>query len=61
MKKIFFVLKKVVVAISLLYSFNLIISGLNILIPINLITIFVVSFLGISGLISLVALYFVLF
>ncbi len=61
MKKIIFLLvKRVVLAICLVYAFDLVGSGLNVFIPINIITIIVVSSLGMSGLLSLVAIYFVL-
>lgn len=57
---IFEVLKRIVLAICLVYAFNLVASGLNIFIPINVITIAVVSALGISGLLALIAIFFVL-
>lgn len=61
LKKIFKLVKKVVLAIALLYSFNLLVSSMNILIPINYISIGVVSILGIPGLLSLLAVYLVIF
>lgn len=61
MKKIIFtVLKKVVFAICVVYAFNMLASGLKVFIPINVFTVSVVSFLGLSGLLALVAVYFVL-
>ena len=54
------VVKKVILAIFLLYGLNLLISSLNILIPINFITITVVGLLGIPGLCTLVALFLLL-
>lgn len=61
MKKIIFtVLKKIVFAICVVYAFNMLASGLKIFIPINIFTVSVVSFLGLSGLLALVAVYFVL-
>lgn len=61
MKKVIFtVLKKVVFAICVVYAFNMLASGLKIFIPINVFTVSVVSFLGLSGLLALVAVYFVL-
>ena len=57
---IFLVIKKIVIAICLVYAFNLVVSGLKIFIPINFITIAVVSMLGMSGLLALIAVYFVL-
>lgn len=58
--RMFLMLKKVVLAIVLLYAFNVIGEGLSIFIPINLITIALISTLGISGLLSLIAVYFTL-
>ncbi|MBE6155575.1 MAG: hypothetical protein E7164_02315 [Firmicutes bacterium] len=54
------VVKRIIVAFFMLYGLNLIISSLNIVIPINIITIFLVGLLGIPGLCTLVALFFVL-
>lgn len=58
-KKIYAVLKKVVFAFLLLYGLNYFISSLHIYIPINLITVGIVSFLGLPGLSSLIILYFI--
>lgn len=54
LKKIFNVLKKIVLAAFILYGFNLLMSPLEIIIPINIITVLIVSFLGFSGLLGLV-------
>lgn len=53
LKKLFKVLRKVVIAILLLYSFNVLIASTNVFVPINYVTISVVSFLGIPGVVSL--------
>jgi len=59
MKKVIFeVLKRIIVAICLIYAFDLVGNGLQIFIPINFFTISIVSLLGISGLLSLIALFF---
>ncbi len=61
MKKIIVtVVKKIVFAICLVYAFNLVASGLDIFIPINIITVGVVSSLGMCGLLSLIGVYFIL-
>lgn len=60
-KRIFKVVKKVVVAIALLYSFNLLVSSMDILIPINYISVGTVSLLGIPGLLSLLTLHLIIF
>ena len=57
-KVIFVVIKKIVLAICLVYAFNLLASGLKVFIPINVVS--VVASLGMSGLLALVAIYFVL-
>ena len=57
LKKIIKVVKKVILAIFMLYGLNILISSLNILIPINVITIAIVSLLGIPGLCTLIALF----
>lgn len=61
LKKIFKGIKKIVVAIALLYSFNVLMSSLDILIPINYISVGVVSLLGIPGLLSLLAVHLIIF
>ena len=53
-KKIFLLIKKVIVSCLILYSFNLIISPLSINIPINLYTIGILTLLGFPGLLSLI-------
>ncbi len=60
MKKIFNVVKKLCLAIFLLYGLNVIISALDIMIPINIITVSVVTLLGIPGLFSLIVMVFLL-
>ena len=58
-KKISAILKKVVFAFLLLYGLNYFISSLHIYIPINVITVGVVTLLGIPGLSSLIILFFI--
>lgn len=59
-KVIFMIIKRIVFAICLVYAFNLLASGLKVFIPINVLTVSVVSFLGMSGMFALIAIYFVL-
>ena len=54
------ILKKLVFAICLLYAFDVLGGGLKVFIPINIITIGVISALGMSGLLALIAVYFAL-
>ncbi len=58
-RKISFFLKKIITAFLLLYGLNYFLSSLHVFIPINLITVSVVSFLGIPGLSSLIILFFI--
>ena len=60
MKILLNIIKKIVFAFCVIYGFNLIGIGLNITIPLNIITIAVVSTLGISGLLSLIGVYIIL-
>ena len=54
MKKLLSLLRKVIFSFFILYGFNMIASDFNIIIPINVITISLVSFLGFPALFSLV-------
>ncbi len=56
-KKILKILSKLCFAFVMLYGLNLILSGVNIFIPINIITIILVTFLGSPGILGLVAVY----
>ena len=50
MKKMFSILKRIVVSGFLLYGFNLIVAPLNISIPLNFITVLTISILGLPAL-----------
>ena len=54
LKNIFNIIKKIVLVAFILYGFNLLMSPLSIIIPINIITLLIVSFLGFSGLLGLI-------
>lgn len=54
LKKIFNVFKKVILAAFILYGFNLIMSPLSIIVPINLITVLTVTTLGFPGMLGLI-------
>lgn len=58
-KKIFSVMKKIVLAAFILYGFNLIMSPLSIIVPINIITVSVVTLLGFPGLFGLIVIMLV--
>lgn len=59
-EKVVAVFKKVSFAFLMLYGFNLIVSSVDIFLPINVVSVGTVSVLGIPGLLSLVAMYFIL-
>lgn len=59
-KKIIKVVRKICIAFVMLYGLNLILSSVNIFIPINIITITLVSLLGTPGILGLVATYFLI-
>lgn len=56
-KTILKILSKLCFAFVMLYGLNLILSGVNIFIPINIITIVLVTLLGSPGILGLVAVY----
>lgn len=61
LKKIFSLIKKIVFSVFLIYGFNLIASPLNLIIPINLITVGLITILGVPALLSLILVYFIVF
>ena len=58
-KTIYKLIKKLVLSFVMLYLFNYFLSSLQIFIPINIITLLIVTFLGIPGLSSLIILFFI--
>lgn len=56
MKKILYILKRVVLSFIILYGYNLIASNFNMVIPINVITVLVVAVLGVPSLVALLLL-----
>lgn len=60
LKKIYEMLKRIIISVFLLYSFNLVMSPLEIMIPINMITVVGITVLGFPALLSfLVILLFI--
>lgn len=57
-KKIIGFVKKIIFAFLLLYGLDLCINSLNVVIPINVFTLGTVTFLGVPGLVSLIAMFF---
>ncbi len=58
-KKIIIVVKKVLFAALVIYGLNMILSSVNIFIPINISTIGSVTLLGIPGYVALLLMYFI--
>jgi len=56
MKNVLIVVKKIIFAILLLYTYNLIASSFSLIIPINLVTVSIVSMIDFPGLFLLVLL-----
>lgn len=54
MKKLYCILKKVIISSFILYGYNFISSNFNLILPINVISVVTVSVLGSSGLFGLV-------
>lgn len=61
MKKVFNLLKKIIFSFVILYGFNTIGSNFSLVIPINFITVSLVTFLGFPALFSLVLLLVIAF
>ena len=60
-KILFNLLKKIVFSVFLIYGFNIIAEPLNLIIPINIITVGAITLLGMPALLSLIAIYFIVF
>lgn len=54
MKNILNLLKRVILSFAILYTYNLIAVNFNMVIPINIITISLITFLGVPSLIALI-------
>lgn len=60
-KKIFVIIKKIIMSALFIYAYNVIATPLNTIVPINLITILIVCVLGIPGLLGLIIFSLVVF
>ena len=58
--RIMFLIKKICFAFIFIYSFDLLVQGFGIVVPINIISLLVVTFLGCPGIIMLVLSFFLL-
>lgn len=61
LKKIFSIIKKVIYSFFLIYGYNVLASPLNLIIPINIITVALVMLFGFTTLISLIIIYLLIF
>ena len=61
MKNVFCLIKKIILAVLFLYSYNFISASFNLIIPINIITVGAITILGVPALLSLIAIYFIVF
>lgn len=59
-KKVLKLIRKLCVAFVMLYGLNIILDSVNIFIPINIITLVVVTLLGTPGILGLVIAYFLI-
>lgn len=59
-RKLTLVLRKLCTAVFVLYGLNLILSSINIIIPINLINVGLVGILGVPGMFALVLMFFII-
>ena len=51
--KLFLIIKKVIIAILMIYTYNIIVFPLGIIIPINIFNVLIVSFFGLPAIIVL--------
>lgn len=61
LKKIFVLIKRIIVSAFLLYGYNLIVAPLNLMIPINIITLTLLTIFGIPALLSLIIILVLIF
>jgi len=60
-KKIFNLFKKIIISAFVLYGYNLIASPINLLIPINVFTIGILTLFGLPAIFSLIIILFFIF
>lgn len=60
-KKFFKIIRKIIFTVLLLYGYNLIMAPLDMMIPINIITVGLITFLGIPALLALIVILLVVF
>lgn len=60
-KKMFNILKRIIISAFILYGYNLIVTPINLTIPINLITVGILTVFGIPALFALIIILIVVF
>ena len=60
-KKLFIIIKKIIMSVLLIYAYNVIASPLNVVLPINIITVLIVAILGIPSMLALIIFSLVFF
>ena len=60
-KKLLNLLKRIIISAFILYGYNLIVTPINLTIPINLITISLITFFGLPALFALIVILIVIF
>lgn len=60
-KKFFKIIRKIIFTVLLLYGYNLIMAPLDMMIPINIITVGLITILGIPALLALIVILLVVF
>lgn len=60
-KKVFNILKRIIISAFILYGYNLIVTPINLTIPINLITVSLLALFGIPALFALIIVLIVIF
>lgn len=61
LKKVFKLLKKIIVSAFVLYSYNLISAPINLIIPINIFTVATLTILGLPALFALIAILLIIY
>lgn len=61
LKKIFSIVKKIIISSFVLYGYNLIAAPLGLIIPINIITVSLLTILGMPALFSLIIILLLMF
>lgn len=61
LKKLYNLIKKMIISAFILYGYNILAAPLNIIIPINLFTIGILTIMGIPALFSLIIIYILIF